>query len=77
MKPNNSKNVVVENVADIKDFKKVLRTKTNVLVCFTNNMKQSANIVKIFKEAAVTVKGQGTMVLVNCGRYNAIQYFHE
>ncbi|KAK9686365.1 Thioredoxin [Popillia japonica] len=67
VKPNNSKNVVVENVADIKDFKKVLRTKTNVLVCFTNNMKQSANIVKIFKEAAVTVKGQGTMVLVNCG----------
>ncbi|KAI4458811.1 protein disulfide-isomerase c17h9.14c-related [Holotrichia oblita] len=67
VKPNNNKNVVVENVADIKDFKKVLRTKTNILVCFTNNVKQSTNIVKIFKEAAVTVKGQGTMVLVDCG----------
>ncbi|KRT80104.1 Thioredoxin [Oryctes borbonicus] len=66
VKTNNSKNQIVENVIDIKDFKKILRTKTNVLVCFTSSMKQSANLIKVFKEAAVVIKGQGTMVLVDC-----------
>lgn len=51
---------------DVKDFKKLLRTKTNVLVCFTSNLKQSGGVVKVLKEAAVAVKGQGTLVLVDC-----------
>lgn len=67
-KSNGNKNVVVDDVVDIKDFKKLLRTKTNILVCFTNSIKQSAQIVKVFKEAAIIVKGQGTMVLVDCTR---------
>ncbi|RZC32143.1 protein disulfide-isomerase A5, partial [Asbolus verrucosus] len=61
-----SKNVVVDNVYDIKDFKKVIRTKTNVLVCFTNSMKQTAQVIKVFREAADVIKGQGTMVLIDC-----------
>lgn len=62
----NNKNVVIDNITDARDFKKLLRTKTNVLVCFTSSLKQSAPAIKIFKEAAQIVKGQGTMVLVDC-----------
>lgn len=51
---------------DVRDFKKLLRTKTNVLVCFTSSLKQSASALKAFKEAAQIVRGQGTMVLVDC-----------
>lgn len=62
----NNKSIVIDNIIDIKDFKKLLRTKTNVLVCYTSNLKQSSEILKVFKEAALIVKGQGTMVLVDC-----------
>jgi hypothetical protein len=56
----------IEELTDIKDFKKILRTKNNVLVCYVSSLKQASNIVKIFKEAAEVVKGQGTMLLVDC-----------
>ncbi|KAF5293841.1 hypothetical protein FQR65_LT10979 [Abscondita terminalis] len=62
----NDKNVVLDNVVDIKEFKKILRTKTNVLVCFSNSLKQSVPIIQVFKEAAVAVKGLGTMLFVDC-----------
>ncbi|XP_025832812.1 protein disulfide-isomerase A5 isoform X1 [Agrilus planipennis] len=62
----NSKNAVIESIVDIKDFKKLLRTKTNVLVCFTSSIKQSNQLVKVFKEAAEVIKGHGTMVLIDC-----------
>lgn len=52
---------------EIKDFKKLLRTKTNVLVCFYNSLKQTQNILKVLKEAANIIKGQGTMVTIHCG----------
>lgn len=66
---NNSKKLVVDNIADIKDFKKVLRTKTNVLVCFYSNYKKSQDVIKVLKEVADNIKGEGTMVLVDCGGY--------
>ncbi|KAF4532478.1 hypothetical protein B566_EDAN003054 [Ephemera danica] len=56
----------VEEISDIKDFKKLLRTKNNVLVLFISTMKRANNVVKMFREAADVVKGQGTMVLVDC-----------
>ncbi|KAF5294296.1 hypothetical protein FQA39_LY13440 [Lamprigera yunnana] len=62
----NEKNVVIDNIVDIKEFKKVLRTKTNVLVCFSNSQKQSVPIIQVFREAAVAVKGLGTMLYVDC-----------
>lgn len=61
-----TKNVVIDDIDDIKEFKKILRTKTNVLICFTNNLKQSTSIIKVFKETASIVKGLGTMVLIDC-----------
>lgn len=62
----NDKNMVIDNVVDIKEFKKILRTKTNVLVCFSNALKQTVPIIQVFKEAAVAVKGLGTMLYVDC-----------
>ncbi|XP_063216813.1 protein disulfide-isomerase A5 [Bacillus rossius redtenbacheri] len=56
----------VDEVSDLKEFKKLLRTKTNVLVCFVSSVKQAAPTVKVFREAADAVRGQGTMLLVDC-----------
>ncbi|CAH1155033.1 unnamed protein product [Phaedon cochleariae] len=61
-----NKKLIVDEVGDIKDFKKILRTKTNVLVCFHNSYKESQNVIKLFKEVANNIKGEGTMVLVDC-----------
>ncbi|KAJ8949948.1 hypothetical protein NQ314_008087, partial [Rhamnusium bicolor] len=61
-----NRKLVIDNIVDIKDFKKLLRTKTNVLVCFYNSYKQSQNVIKVFKEVADNIKGEGTMVLVDC-----------
>jgi hypothetical protein len=58
--------MAVEELTDMKDFKKVLRTKNNILVCYVSSLKQAPNIVRIFKEAAEVVKGQGTMLLMDC-----------
>ncbi|KAL3279191.1 hypothetical protein HHI36_016704 [Cryptolaemus montrouzieri] len=57
---------IVDNITDVKDFKKLLRTKTNILVCFSRSIKESAALIKVFKEAAEDIKGEGTMVLVDC-----------
>lgn len=62
----NSHKIVIDDLVDVKDFKKLLRTKNNVLVCFVNSVKKSANIIKVFEESANLVKGQGTMVLIDC-----------
>lgn len=62
----NAQKATVEELTDIKDFKKILRTKNNVLVCYIISQKQASYMVKIFKEAAEVVKGQGTMLLVDC-----------
>lgn len=62
----NTQKTVIDNIVDFKEFKKLLRTKNNVMVCFTSSAKQASQIIKVFREAAVTVKGQGTMVLMEC-----------
>jgi hypothetical protein len=62
----NAQKATVEELTDVKDFKKILRTKNNVLVCYISSQKQASYIVKIFKEAAEVVKGQGTMLLADC-----------
>ncbi|XP_014254426.1 protein disulfide-isomerase A5 [Cimex lectularius] len=62
----NTKANAVEEVTDVKDFKKILRTKNNVLVLFYSSQKSASNMLKTFKEAAEIVRGQGTMLLVDC-----------
>ena len=50
----------------MKDFKKLLRTRINVLVLFVKDKASTSNTIKIFQEAAGHVKGEGTMVLMDC-----------
>ncbi|XP_075149520.1 protein disulfide-isomerase A5 [Haematobia irritans] len=61
-------NAVVDDIVDYKDFKKLLRTKTNVLVLYSSNIKQSSEQIRIFKETADVVKGTGTMILMDCSQ---------
>lgn len=62
----NSQKNVISDIVDIKDFKKLLRTKNNVLNLFVNSPKQNASIIKVFEDTAEHIKGQGTMVFTDC-----------
>jgi len=57
---------LVESVSDHKDFKKVLRTKNNVLAVYSNNPKKSTEIHKILDEVSVEVKGLATILSIDC-----------
>lgn len=59
----------IEEVSDIKEFKKILRTKNNVLVCFISNPKKATGVLTVFKEAAEVIRGQGTMLIIECSGY--------
>jgi hypothetical protein len=56
----------LEEISDAKDFKKLLRTKNNVLVLFVSTTKRTYFTTRMFKEAAEAVKGQGTLAFVDC-----------
>ncbi|CAH2103869.1 unnamed protein product [Euphydryas editha] len=60
------KTSVISDIDDIKDFKKLLRTKINVLVLFMNNYKASQSTLEVFKEVADNMKGQATLVAIDC-----------
>lgn len=60
------KRVLVDNISDIKDLKKILRTKNNVLILFTSNPKESQNTIKALDDAAETVKGEATVIFIDC-----------
>lgn len=62
----NPKSSVIEDITDIKEIKKLFRTKNNVLVMFTSNSKEAQNALKVFREASNLIKGQGTTLLVDC-----------
>jgi len=56
----------LEEITDAKEFKKLLRTKNNVLVLFVSTTKRTYFTIKMFKDAAEVVKGQGTLAFVDC-----------
>lgn len=60
------KNVVIDDIVDAKELKKILRTKNNVLILFTANAKDTQNAIKVFTDAAHAVKGQATAILIDC-----------
>ncbi|CAB3225917.1 unnamed protein product [Arctia plantaginis] len=60
------KTSVLTDINDIKEFKKLLRTKTNVLILFVNNPKSSAVVVDVFKSTADAMKGQATLAIIDC-----------
>uniref|UniRef100_A0AAY4C144 Protein disulfide-isomerase A5 n=1 Tax=Denticeps clupeoides TaxID=299321 RepID=A0AAY4C144_9TELE len=58
---------LIERVSDHKDFKKLLRTRTNVLVLYTKSATSTEPQLKLLSDVAQAVKGQGTIAWVNCG----------
>lgn len=60
------KNNLISQINDIKEFKKLLRTKTNVLVLFVNESKSTQAIGDVFKDTADTMKGKATLVSIDC-----------
>ncbi|XP_016962249.1 protein disulfide-isomerase A5 [Drosophila biarmipes] len=59
---------VQDDIAEYKDFKKLLRTKNNVLTLYVSNAKAAAAELKVFREAAEAIRGTGTMLLLDCGQ---------
>lgn len=57
---------VITDIGDIKDFKKLLRTKTNVLILYVNEPKNSHTIVDVVKDTADAMKGQATLAIIDC-----------
>ncbi|KAG5851624.1 hypothetical protein ANANG_G00053620 [Anguilla anguilla] len=58
---------LIERVSEHKDFKKLLRTRTNVLILYTKSGSSGDGQLKLLSEVAQAVKGQGTIAWVNCG----------
>ncbi|GAB0097313.1 protein disulfide-isomerase A5 [Sergentomyia squamirostris] len=65
-KINSKSSSVLDDIVDIKDFKKLLRTKNNVLVLFVSSTKENQANIRVFREAADAVKGEGTLALLDC-----------
>lgn len=61
-----STKTLVESVSDQKDFKKILRTKNNVLVLFIGNAKKASESVRLLGEVSLEVKGLATVLSVDC-----------
>lgn len=61
-----SKSAVVDDITEFKEFKKLLRTRINVLVLFVKDRAAASATIRVFTEAADHVRGQGTMVLMDC-----------
>lgn len=57
----------LSEISDHKEFKKILRTKTNVLILYVESTKASKALINICQEVAANVKGTGSIFLVNCG----------
>ncbi|CAH2034635.1 unnamed protein product, partial [Iphiclides podalirius] len=57
---------LITDIKEFKEFKKLLRTKTNVLVLFLNAPKSSKSISEIFRDTADAMKGRATVVSINC-----------
>ncbi|XP_005094049.1 protein disulfide-isomerase A5 [Aplysia californica] len=62
----NHKSLIIR-VEDFKEFKKLLRTKTNLLVICAESEKATAKVMKLFDEVAQEMKGKATLAYVNCG----------
>lgn len=53
-------------IEDFKEFKKLLRTKTNLLVIFTKTEKSISSIQSVVTSVAEEMKGKSTIVTIDC-----------
>ncbi|CAK8672303.1 unnamed protein product [Clavelina lepadiformis] len=56
----------LQDIDNMKSFKKLLRTKTNVLVMFADNEKSAEKKFTIYGEAALASKGTATLAWIDC-----------
>ena len=56
----------MKTVSDYKDWKKLLKTRTNVLALFANGEKSAQNFLPVYEKVAYEIRGQGTLVFVDC-----------
>jgi len=57
---------LVETISDHKEFKKMLRTKTNVMVLYVGDFKKASEATKVLGEVSTEVKGLATCLTVDC-----------
>ena len=56
----------VVSVSDQKEWKKLLKTHTNVLALFTNGEKPVASFLPMYDVVADRIRGKGTLVYIDC-----------
>lgn len=68
-KRDSGQQLIERKVDDLKEFKKLLRTKNNVLTLFvkTENVVGTKRLLSVFGEVADKVFGKATLAFVNCG----------
>lgn len=60
------KTMVVNDIVVMKDYKKLLKSKTNVLILFINQPKAAQAVSGVVREAAEAMKGQATLAIIDC-----------
>ncbi|XP_043854246.1 protein disulfide-isomerase A5 [Dromiciops gliroides] len=58
---------LIKKISEHKDFKKLLRTRNNVLVLYSQSAAAAENHLRLLSNVAKAVKGQGTISWVDCG----------
>ena len=61
------KQSLLEPVSDHKEWKKILRTRTNVLAVFASSEKELKGKLSLFEEVADEMRGRAVLVTFNCG----------
>ncbi|CAI9531853.1 unnamed protein product [Staurois parvus] len=58
---------LIEKINDHKDFKKLLRTRNNVLVLYSQSAHGAERQLKLLSDVAQDVKGRATVSWIDCG----------
>lgn len=53
-------------VSDLKEWKKLLKTRNNVLALFANGKKYVSDILPMFETVASNIRGKGSLLFVDC-----------
>ncbi|CAM5146986.1 unnamed protein product [Eretmochelys imbricata] len=57
---------LIEKISDHKDFKKLLRTRNNVLVLYSKSAATAESPLRLLSDVAQAVKGRGTIAWIDC-----------
>lgn len=57
---------VVVTVSELKEWKKLLKTRNNVLALFSEGQKSVSEFLPLFEDVAERIRGKGTLAFVDC-----------